>query len=53
MSKKRKDRFLQFKGKKTEKDRLHEVRMVQMFIAAKQNQQHSTQPSSLYPARGN
>ena len=49
---KREDRFLQFKQEE-EKDCLHEMRMAQRFIAAIQNKQHSTQPSTLYPPRGN
>ena len=44
--------FPQFKQDQAEKDYLHELRMVQIFIAAIQNQQHSTQTSTLYPPHG-
>ena len=44
------DRFLQFKQ---EKDRLQEVKIAQMLFAAMQSNQHSTQPPTLDPPRGN
>ena len=50
---KREDRFLQYEREKREKDRFHEMRMAQIFTSGTQNQQHSTQPSTLYLPRGN
>lgn len=47
-----KDQFLQFK-REAEKDRLHKMRMAQMFITAMQHQKHSTQSSNSYSPRGN
>lgn len=47
-----KDQFLQFK-REAEKDRLHKMRMEQMFITAMQHQKHSTQSSNSYSPRGN
>lgn len=47
--KKREERFLQFKREEAEKDRLHEMRMAQMFIATMQNQQQSRQHPNSYP----